>query len=126
MRIAIIIVRLLLGGMMLFASISYFFNLDPAQPTPTGDLATLMAGFVASKYIFPVAKVIELIAGLMIVSGKFLRVGVIILLPISINIFLIHAVVSKTDIPMAAAILLANIFLIYANWNSFKHLFEWK
>ncbi|WP_298119521.1 DoxX family protein [Flavobacterium sp.] len=126
MRIAIIIVRLLLGGMMLFASISYFFDLGPAQPTPTGDLATLMAGFMASKYIFPVAKAIELIAGLTLISGKFLRIGVIILLPISINIFLIHAVVTKTEIPIAAAILLANLFLIYANWNSYKHLFEWK
>lgn len=126
MRIAIIIVRLLLGGMMLFASLSYFFNLFPEQPKPTGDLATLMAGFMASKYIFPVAKAIELIAGLTLISGKFLRVGIIILLPISINIFLIHAVVTKTDLPMATAILVANLFLIYANWNSYKHLFEWK
>ena len=126
MRIAIIIVRLLLGVMMLFASLSYFFNLFPEQPKPTGDLATLMAGFMASKYIFPVAKAIELIAGLTLISGKFLRVGIIILLPISINIFLIHAVVTKTDLPMATAILVANLFLIYANWNSYKHLFEWK
>jgi putative oxidoreductase len=126
MRIAIIIVRLLLGGMMLFASISYFFNLVPAQPQPTGDMATLMAGFMASKYIFPVAKTIELLAGLTIISGKFLRIGIIVLLPISINIFLIHAVVTKSDLPMATAILLANVFLIYANWNSYKHLFEWK
>lgn len=126
MRIAIIIVRLLLGGMMLFASISYFFNLGPTQPQPTGDLATLMAGFMASKYIFPVAKTIELLAGLTLISGKFLRIGIIVLLPISINIFLIHAVVTKTDLPMAGAILLANVFLIYANWSSYKHLFEWK
>ncbi len=123
MKIATIVVRLLLGGMMLFASLAYFFGFGD-QPKPTGDLATLMAGFMASKYIFPVAKVIELIAGLSLVSGKFMKIGTIILLPISINIFLIHAVVSKTDIPMAAAILVANIFLIYANWNSYKHLFS--
>ena len=51
MKIATIIVRVLLGAMMLFASISYFFNLMGEQPEPTGDLATLMAGFMASKYI---------------------------------------------------------------------------
>ena len=34
-------------------------------------------------------------------------------------------VVSKSDIPMAAAVLIANVFLLYANWNSYKHLFEW-
>lgn len=122
MKIATIIVRVLLGAMMLFASISYFFKLGPEQPEPTGDLATLMAGFMASKYIFPVAKTIELLAGLMLVSGKFVRLGTIILLPISINIFLIHVVVTGTDIPMAAAILFANVFLIYANWDGFKEI----
>ncbi len=122
MKIATIIVRVLLGAMMLFASISYFFDLVGEQPKPTGDLATLMAGFMASKYIFPVAKSIELLAGLMLVSGKFVKLGTIILLPININIFLIHMVVTGTDIPMAAAILLANIFLIYANWESYKEI----
>jgi len=122
MKIATIIVRVLLGAMMLFASISYFFNLMGEQPEPTGDLATLMAGFMASKYIFPVAKTIELLAGLMLVSGKFVRLGTIILLPISINIFLIHVIVSGTDIPMAVAILFANVFLIYANWDGFKEI----
>ena len=122
MKIATIIVRVLLGAMMLFASISYFFNLMGEQPEPTGDLATLMAGFMASKYIFPVAKTIELLAGLMLVSGKFVRLGTIILLPISINIFLIHVVVTGADIPMAAAILFANVFLIYANWDGFKEI----
>ena len=125
MKIAAIIVRVLLGAMMLFASISYFFNLMSEQPQPTGDLATLMAGFAASKYIFPVAKSIELLAGLMLVSGKFVRLGTIILLPISVNIFLIHTVVTGTDIPMAAAILVANLFLIYANWETFKEIVKY-
>ncbi len=122
MKIATIIVRVLLGAMMLFASISYFFNLVGEQPKPTGDLATLMAGFMASKYIFPVAKTVELLAGLMLVSGKFVKLGTIILLPISINIFLIHTVVTGTDIPVGAAILLANVFLIYANWDAYKEI----
>jgi putative oxidoreductase len=122
MKIATIIVRILLGGMMVFASIAYFFNLGGEQPAPTGDMATAMAGFMAMKYMFPLAKAIELICGLAILSGKFLRLALLVLLPISVNIFLIHAVVSKTDIPMAAGILLANLFLIYANWNSYKHI----
>lgn len=125
MKIATLIVRLLLGAMMLFASISYFFNLGGNQPQPTGDMAILMAGFVASKYIFPVAKIVELFAGLTLVTGKFDKLGVVLLMPISINIFLIHVVVSKSDIPMVAAVLIANVFLLYANWNSYKHLFEW-
>ena len=125
MRIAIIIVRVLLGGLMLFASISYFFELGE-QPVPTGDMLTVMTGFMATKYMFPLVKVIELLAGISLISGKFMKAFLLILLPISVNIFLLHAVVTKSDLPMAAFVLVANLFLIYANWNSYKHLFEWK
>ena len=122
MKIATIIVRILLGGMMLFASIAYFLDLAGEQPPPTGDMASVMGGFMAMKYMFPLAKSIELICGLAIISGKFIRLALLVLLPITVNIFLIHLVVSKTDIPLVTGILLAHIFLIYVNWNSYKHL----
>ena len=121
MKIATIIVRVLLGAMMLFASISYFFNLGE-QPVPTGDMATLMGGLMASKYMFPLVKSIELIAGLMLVSGKFIKLGTLLLLPISVNIFLIHTVTQVSDLPVAIFVLIANIFLIYAYWNDFKEI----
>lgn len=56
----------------------------------------------------------------MLVSGKFVKLGTVLLMPISVNIFLIHLIVSKSDVPMSAAILFANVFLIYAYWNDFK------
>lgn len=121
MKIATIIVRVLLGAMMLFASISYFFNLGE-QPVPTGDMATLMGGLMASKYMFPLVKSIELIAGLMLVSGKFIKLGTLLLLPISVNIFLIHTVTQVSDLPVAIFVLAANVFLIYANWDGFKEI----
>lgn len=121
MKIATIIVRVLLGAMMLFASISYFFNLGE-QPAPTGDMATLMGGLMASKYMFPLVKSIELIAGLMLVSGKFVKLGTLLLLPISVNIFLIHTVTQVSDLPVAIFVFVANVFLIYANWDGFKEI----
>ena len=121
MKITTIIVRVLLGALMLFASISYFFNLGE-QPEPTGDMATVMGGFMATKYLFPLIKTVELLAGLMLVSGKFVKLGAIILLPVSVNIFLIHAFIAPADLPIAAFVLLANLFLIYANWDSYKEI----
>jgi uncharacterized membrane protein YphA (DoxX/SURF4 family) len=121
MKIATIIVRVLLGAMMLFASISFFFNLGE-QPVPTGDMATLMGGLMASKYMFPLVKSIELIAGLMLVSGKFVKLGTVLLMPISVNIFLIHTVTQVSDLPVSIFVLAANVFLIYAYWNDFKEI----
>ena len=122
MRIAIIIVRLLLGALFLFASISYFFHLME-EPKLTGDMATMMSGFVATKYLLPLAKSIELLAGISLITGKFMKVSLLVLLPVSVNIFLILACVNPKELGIGAFVLLANLFLIYTNWNSYKYLF---
>ena len=123
MKIAILIVRILLGALMVFASVAYFFDLMEAE-APTGDMATLMTGIMASKYMMPLVKSVELIAGLSLLSGKFMKVTLLALLPITINIFLIHTVTQVSDIPVAIFVLGANLFLIYAHWNSYKELFK--
>jgi uncharacterized membrane protein YphA (DoxX/SURF4 family) len=123
MRIAILIIRILLGAFMVFASVSYFFNLIEAE-APTGNLLTFMTGIIASKYLLPLAKAVELIAGISLLSGKFMKVTLLALLPISINIFLIHTVTQLSDVPVAIFVLGANLFLIYAHWDSYKVLFR--
>ena len=122
MKIATIIVRILLGAMMLFASISYFFKLGD-QPVPTGDMATVMGGFMATKYMFPLIKSIELLCGIALVTGKFMKIALLLLLPVTVNILLINVFLAPEQSPMAIGIFAAHLFLIYANWDSYKHLF---
>lgn len=122
MKIAVIIVRILLGALMVFASVSYFFKIGD-QPAPTGDMATVMGGFMATKYLFPLVKTIELIAGLSLLVGKFTKLFLLALLPVSVNIFLIQVFLTPSEAAIGAFVLVANLFLIYANWSSYKHLF---
>ena len=123
MRIATIIVRLLMGALLIFASVSYFFDLFP-QPTLSGDLATVMAGFAASKYLFPLTKAIELLAGISLLSGKYMRLFNIVLLPITVNILLIHLFLEPlSELAPALLLFLGNVFLIYRNWDSYKWVF---
>lgn len=122
MKIVIIIVRILLGGLMTFASIAFFFKIGE-QPVPTGEMATVMGGFAAAKYMLPLVKAIELIAGLSLLIGKFMKVTLLMLLPVTVNIFLIQAFLSPAELAIGGFVLVANLFLIYANWSSYKHLF---
>ncbi len=122
MKIATLIVRILVGGLMLFASLSYFFKFGE-QPAPVGDMKTLMAGFMVSKYLLPLAKSVELIAGLTIISGKFMKIGAVILVPVTLNILLINVFMMPEGIPIAAALFVGNLFLIYTNWDSYKGIF---
>ncbi len=122
MKIATLIVRILVGGLMLFASLSYFFKFG-GQPAPVGDMKTLMDGFMASKYLLPLAKSVELIAGLTIISWKFMKIGAVILVPVTLNILLINVFMMPEGIPIAAALFVGNLFLIYTNWDSYKGIF---
>jgi putative oxidoreductase len=123
MKIATLIIRILLGAFMVFASVAYFLELFEAE-APTGNLLTFMNGVMASKYLLPLAKAVELIVGLSLLSGKFMKVALLALLPISINIFLIHTVTQVSEVPVAIFVLGANLFLIYAHWDSYKGLFK--
>jgi uncharacterized membrane protein YphA (DoxX/SURF4 family) len=120
-----LVVRILFGLLFLWASIAYFFNLMP-QPELTGDMATLMAGFAASHYIFPVIKTIELLCGIAFVSGFFVPLATVIIFPISVNILLIHVFLSPKDLPIALFIMIVNLFLAYRHSSSYKGLFVTK
>lgn len=122
MKIATLIVRILIGILLLFASLSYFFKFGE-QPEPAGDMKIVMAGFMATKYLLPLAKLVELICGLSFVTGKFIKISAIILAPISLNILLINVFLMPEGIPIAAALFLGNLFLMYRNWHSYKGLF---
>ena len=104
MKIATIIVRSLIGLLLLFASISYFFHLFP-EPPLTGDMKTFNDGLKA------------------FVTGKFNRIANIVLMPISVNILFTHICLAPEGIPVAVFLFAGNIFLIYSKWDSYKGLF---
>ena len=122
MKITTLIVRILIGALLLFASLSYFFKFGE-QPEVIGDMKTVMTGFMATKYLLPLAKFVELICGLSFVTGKFMKISSLILVPITLNILLINVFLMPEGIPIASALFIGNLFLIYRNWDSYKGLF---
>ncbi len=122
MKIATIIVRSLVGLLLLFASISYFFHLIPEQEQ-TGNMKIFSDGIKASGYLMTLAKVVELLCGLSFVSGKFIKLFAVILVPVTLNILLINVFMMPEGIPIAGALFIGNLFLIYTNWDSYKGIF---
>ncbi|GGI23419.1 DoxX family membrane protein [Pedobacter mendelii] len=114
MKIAIIIVRVLLGAMYLFASISYFAKYMPEQPQMSADQTTFMAGVTASVYLMPLIKVTELVAGVLLLIGRTAPLAAIIIFPITLNIFFYHAFLGPKELPMVVIMLIFNLFLFYA------------
>jgi putative oxidoreductase len=125
MKIATIIVRVLMGLLFLFASITVLFNLFP-QPELTGKVKVFMDGVNASRYLLPLIKITELLCGIAFVTGYFVPLATVVIAPIIVNIFLFHVFVDTSGLPVAVFLVLANLFLAYANWDKFKPLLEAK
>jgi uncharacterized membrane protein YphA (DoxX/SURF4 family) len=115
MKIAVIIMRVLLAAMYLFASVSYFLNVMPKAPEMTAAQTSFMTGIMASVYLFPLIKITELLCGIMLLIGRTAPLASIIIFPVTLNIFLYTAFLAQPkDLPMSAVMLLFNLFLIYA------------
>ena len=114
MKIAVIIVRVLLAAMYLFASVSYFLNLMPKAPEMTAAQTSFMTGLMASVYLFPLIKITELVGGVLLLIGRTAPLAALVVFPVTLNIFLYHAFLGPKDLPMVAVMLLFNLFLFYA------------
>ncbi|MFD2581386.1 DoxX family protein [Pedobacter vanadiisoli] len=115
MKITVIVIRVLLAAMYLFASISYFLNFMPKAPEMTPAQTSFMTGLMASVYLFPLIKITELIGGVLLLINRTAPLASIIILPVTLNIFLYTAFLAQPkDLPMSAVMLLFNLFLLYA------------
>jgi putative oxidoreductase len=122
MKIATILVRTLIGLVLIFVSVIYFFNILP-EISNNQNFKAIQLGLVPSVYLMPMVKTIELLCGLSYISGRYVALSNIIVLPVSINILFFNFFVNTSGLPLAIFVFLGNIFLIYRYWKNYKSLF---
>jgi putative oxidoreductase len=112
MKIAMIIVRTLMGLLFLFASIVVLFKLVP-KPELTGTVKTFNDGIESVGYFVPLLKITELLCGLAFLAGRYVPLATVVIAPVIVNILFFHAFVDRTGLPAAIFLVLANIFVAY-------------
>lgn len=125
MKIAVVVVRSLLGLLFVFASVAYLFKLIP-QPPVEGNMLTFRQGLEASVYIMYVVKVTELVCGIAFVTGRFVPLATVLIAPITINIVGVHSFLAHEGLPVALFVLAANLLLAYHHRKSYEPLFAMK
>ncbi len=118
MKFAIIGARVLLGLIFVVFGLNGFLQFIPA-PEMTESAGSLMGALVATGYFMMVVKAVEVLAGLMILTGRFLPLGLIILAPVSVHILLMHIFLDPAGLPIAMFIIAAQLFLAWSYRDSF-------
>lgn len=117
--------RYILGLLYFVFGLNGFFNFIPMQPLPDGAMAFLGA-LGGTGYFFPFLKGTEVLMGGLLLSGFAVPLALVVLAPITINIFLFHWVltpgIQNSIMPIVMVIL---SFLAAHNYKEvFKPLFK--
>jgi uncharacterized membrane protein YphA (DoxX/SURF4 family) len=121
MKIAMIIVRSLMGLLFIFAAVTLLFGLITPPPME-GPMKTFNEGLAASGYFLMLLKITELVCGILLLVGRFVPLALVILAPIIVNIFFVHLFLDRTGLPVAIFLVLGSIFLAYYYRSSFAGL----
>lgn len=122
MKWAVLIVRTLLGLVFLVFGLNYFLKfLDMPQP----ELSEPAQGFavaLGSTGYMTVIKVLEVTGGLLLVSGRFVPLGITLLTPVIVNILLFEIFLAHQP-GFGVALSLMAVFLIAGYWKHFRPVF---
>lgn len=138
-KILTIILNLYIGGFMIYGSFGKFK--PTPKPTeiiekvkngeevaPSEDVLIIknyIFGMKQSGYFWPFLGIIEFVAGFLLVSLVFSRIGAIIALPLTLNIFLFHLFLEGSEIGeliLTFTLFVANILLIGFTYKIWKPL----
>lgn len=82
----------------------------------------MAGGLFQSGYFFPMLKTLEVIFGALLLVGFFVPLTLVVLMPITLNIFLFHAFLTPENYLMGLAMLAIHLFLAWAYRESYKEL----
>ena len=106
---------------MVNSGLNKFLQYMP-MPEMSAEAGALMGAFAEAAYLFPLVGFVELVAGLMLFTKRFNALGAVLMMPITVNIFMIHTVLDPAGFVMGSVLLLLNIWFLYDNKEKFHTL----
>ena len=118
----VMVVRILLGLMFFASGMIGILNLVKAELLP-GD-AGVYVNILTVHGFMKFVSLLMVIAGLLLMVGRYVPLGLVILGPILVNILLYHLLLDPKGIAPGIVVTAMEVFLIWAYRLSFRGLFD--
>jgi putative oxidoreductase len=122
MKIASTIARYLLGLIFLIFGLNGFLHFIP-QPPPSGVPGQFLGAMFVSNYLVAVF-LCQLIPAILLLAGRYVPLALIILGPIIVNIFLFHALMVPSGLPMALFVVILWLLTFLGVRSAFAGIFQ--
>jgi uncharacterized membrane protein YphA (DoxX/SURF4 family) len=110
--------RLLLGVVLFVFGLNGFLQFLPMPPAPEKAMSFLGA-LIATGYMFPLIKSVEVICGALLLSNRFVPLALAVVAPNVVNIVLFHAVLAPVGLPVALFVLALELFTAWSYRDAF-------
>lgn len=119
MKAVTVLARVLLGLIFIVFGCNGFLHFIHLPP-PTSPLAVQYYSSLAITGYLSVVFALEIVGGLLVLSGFFVPLGLTILGPIIVNTLLFHALMAPELLPLPLVCALLEIFLVWRFWANFE------
>lgn len=120
MKIATIISRSLLGLLFAVMGSNEFLHFFPL-PTMPGEAGAFLNAMFVTHYLYVIAA-LEVIGGLLLLSGRYGPLGLTVLGPVIVNILIFHMFMNPSGLPIALVVSVLALFLLWSYREHFAGL----
>jgi uncharacterized membrane protein YphA (DoxX/SURF4 family) len=124
MKIAVLVARILLGLTFLVFGLNGFLNFLH-MPMPPGPAGQYMGVLFMSHYLH-VVFLLEVIGGVLLLSGQFIPLGLVLLGPVLFNILLFHMFLFPAGFPPALFATVLWFIIFFGVRKAFTGIFAQK
>ncbi len=118
------VIRILLGLFVLVFGLDKFFHFMPMDHSSMSEAAMgYMGGLASTKTVYLVA-LVEILAGLAFLLNKYGALMALILMSVSVNAVLFHAILEPGTIYGALILLILNIVVLFGYKDNYKDLLK--
>jgi len=111
----IFVLSLLFGLIFVNAGLNKFLNYMPVPKDLPEALMKAMGALTQIDWLLPLIGIVEIIGGILFIIPKTRALGAIVIFPIMIGILLTHITIAPSGLPMALALLVINLWVIFEN-----------
>jgi len=111
--------RILLGLIFFVFGLNGFLHFIP-QPPMSGPPVDFVGALIRSGYEFQLLKGTEVLAGLTLLSGRFVPLALAVLAPIVVNIVAFHTFLAPAGLPLPIVVLALELFLAWSYRSAYR------
>ena len=121
MKILTLVARILLGLIFVVFGLNGFLNFIKG-PMPSGLAGQFIGALVASHYFWVVAA-LQVAGGALLLVGRFVPLGLVLLGPVIVNIILYHVFMNLSGIVLPIVVVILWFIVFYAHRQYFSGIF---